>query len=403
MDRRVFVAILTSVVAVGLVVLAFAVFKPFLLALLWASVLAIVTYEAYETLGRLVGGRRTVAALGMTLLVLVILVAPFLTLLLHFLDDAGKLAQDFQPSVLEARLRGVLEHPWVKEAEAWIEATTNTRIRIAPELGRLGERIVRPLLPDVGDVLAYFLDLVVGIACVTLALFYFYRDGPAAVRAVRELLPLPEADRRALLHDLKGAMNAAVRGGLVTALAQGFLGFVILFILGIERPVVWACAMSLASLIPLVGTALVWAPMAALIALDGDVPKALVLAGYGAVVIGLADNFLRPLLVGRHMEAHPLLLFFGILGGIMLFGFAGVVLGPVVVAFLNAAARLFRREFGSTPVVVVVPTGKAARPPEEPAPVTGARTRGPGGNDGDRRRGRPRSTDGTPDRPRFSA
>ena len=368
MDRRVFVAILSSVVVVGLVVLAFAVFKPFLLALLWASVLAIVTYEAYGTLSRLVGGRKTLAALGMTALVLLILVGPFVTLLLHFLDDAGKLAQDLQPKSLEARLRSVLEHPWVLEAEEWIEATTGTRIGLAPELGRLGERVVTPLLPGVGDVLAYFLKLLVGIACVTLALFYFYRDGPAAVRAVRELIPLPDADRRALLADLQGAMNAAVRGGLVTAVAQGFLGFVILFILGIDRPVVWACAMALASLIPLVGTALVWAPMAALLALDGDVGKAVVLAGYGAVVIGLADNFLRPLLVGRHMEAHPLLLFFGILGGILLFGFAGIVLGPVVVAFLNAAARLFRREFGAAPVVIV-PEASKERAAEATTPL----------------------------------
>lgn len=338
----------------GLVILAFAVFKPFLLALLWASVLAIVTYPAYTSLCRVFLGRKTLAAACQTLLVLFIVIGPFAILLLHFLDQAGGLAEDFQPNHVHDRFRGVLAHPWVEGARAWTERLVGRPVDVEQGIAWLSGSVIRPLVPDVGEIVGYLFHLVAGIVFVTLSLFYFYRDGPAAVRALRELVPLAEHDRDAIFIDLHGAMNAAVRGGLLTAIAQGFLGFIILFILGFERPVAWAAVMALASLIPVVGTALVWLPMAALLALDGEVGKAAILAGYGALVIGLADNFLRPLLVGRHMEAHPLLLFFGILGGIMLFGFAGVVLGPVLVACMNAATRIFRREFG-TPAVVEAP------------------------------------------------
>jgi predicted PurR-regulated permease PerM len=183
-----------------------------------------------------------------------------------------------------------------------------------------------------------------------LALFFFYRDGPAIVRGFRELIPMTDEDRNEILDDINGAIQASVRGGLLVALVQGILGFAILFALGVSRPALGAAAMALASFIPLVGTTTIWAPIAAyLYFVDGETVRGLVLAGYGAIVIGGADNLVRPLFLGRHMEAHPLLLFLGVIGGIVLFGFAGIVLGPILVAFLNVAARLLRRRFAAQP------------------------------------------------------
>ena len=198
------------------------------------------------------------------------------------------------------------------------------------------------------DVVKFLFGLMAGIFFVTLSIFYFYRDGPKVVKVMRELVPLSEADRDTVFGDIHGAIIAAVRGGLVTALVQGVLGFIIYLILGLRQPVLWASITALASFIPLIGTALIWVPIALWFVVDGEVGKALILAGYGVVVIASSDNLLRPILVGRHMEAHPLLLFFGILGGIATFGFAGIVLGPVAVAFINVTSRLLRREFQRT-------------------------------------------------------
>jgi predicted PurR-regulated permease PerM len=194
-------------------------------------------------------------------------------------------------------------------------------------------------------VVKFLFGLLAGIFFVTLAIFYFYRDGPKVVKVMRELIPLSEADRDTVFGDIHGAIIAAVRGGLVTALLQGVLGFIIYFILGLEQPVLAAAITALASFIPLVGTALIWIPIALWFVINGETGKALILASYGVVVIASSDNLLRPILVGQHMEAHPLLLFFGILGGIATFGFAGIVLGPVAVAFINVTAKLLRREF----------------------------------------------------------
>ncbi|MHC4135070.1 MAG: AI-2E family transporter [Planctomycetota bacterium] len=357
MDRKVFTAILLAVIVVGLVCLAFALFSPFLLALLWAAVLAVVCYDAYALLARLLRGHRRTAAAIMTLLVLLLIIGPFAALLLFVVEDVVDLAEDLRPENLKTRVAAVMDQPLVKQALAGIRDFIGREISLE-EVSNYAERLLGPAVNALSNVVQFLFRLLAGIFFVTLSIFFFFRDGPAAARAIRELIPMSEADRDAILGDIQGAINAAVRGGLVTALAQGLLGFIILFILGIEKPVLLACAMALASLIPLVGTAVIWGPVAIWLAIDGEIVKALILVGYGVLVIGMADNFLRPLLVGRHMEAHPLLLFFGTLGGIALFGFAGIVLGPVVVALLNVTVRLFRREFA-----------RSATPPASPPPA----------------------------------
>ncbi|MHC4547885.1 MAG: AI-2E family transporter [Planctomycetota bacterium] len=345
MERKVFTAILLSVAVIGLVCLAFAIFQPFLLALLWAAVLAVVSYEAYEHLARLLKGHRRTAAAIMTVLVLLLIIGPFTILALLVVEEVIDLADDLKPENLAARVERIMEYEWVNRLVTWIGEVVGQRIT-EDKVTEFAMTLLGPTVDALSDIVRFLFGLLAGIAFVTLSIFFFYRDGPAAVQALRGLLPMSEEDRDAVISDIQGAINAAVRGGLLTALAQGFLGFIILLILGIGKPALLASAMALASLIPLVGTAVVWVPIAAWLAIDGEVTRSLVLAGYGVLVIGTADNFLRPLLVGQHMEAHPLLLFFGTLGGLAMFGFAGIVLGPVVVALLTLTTRILRREFG---------------------------------------------------------
>jgi predicted PurR-regulated permease PerM len=358
MDRKVFTAILLAVIVVGLVCLAFALFSPFLLALLWAAVLAVVCYDVYARLARVLRGHRRTAAGIMTLAVLLLIIGPFVALLLFVVEDVVELADDLKAENLTPRVEAIMEQPLVRQTLATIKDFVGKEIS-HEEVISFAKKLAGPAVEALTDIVQFLFRLAAGIFFVTLSIFFFFRDGPAATRAIRELIPMSDADRDTILGDIQGAINAAVRGGLVTALVQGILGFIILFILGIEKPVLLACAMALASLIPLVGTAVIWGPIAVWLAIDGEIVKALILVGYGVLVIGMADNFLRPLLVGRHMEAHPLLLFFGTLGGIALFGFAGIVLGPVVVALLNVTVRLFRREFASS----ATPPPPASPPP----------------------------------------
>jgi len=342
MDRKVFMAILLSVVVVALVYLAFRLFEPFLLSILWAAVIAAVSYSAHARLAARLGGRNTVAAFVMTLLVFVLVVAPFVVLTLVLVGDAVAYVDS---GALGDGLRHVMESSLAVKARAWMEHRLHEPV-MAEKIVAFAREKVMSLAAGALGAIALVFDLFSGVVLMLLSLFFFYRDGPAMMRVVRELIPMADADRNEILEDVNGAIQASVRGGLLVALVQGILGFVILLVLGIPRPALGAAAMALASFIPLVGTTIVWLPIALYLGFVAGVPaKAFVLAGYGAIVIGGADNLVRPIFLGRHMEAHPLMLFLGVLGGIVLFGFAGIVLGPIVVACLTVSSRLLRRRF----------------------------------------------------------
>lgn len=337
-------AILLSVVIVALVYLAFRLFEPFLLSILWAAVLAAVTHRGHERLAAKLGGRNSLAAFLMTFAVFALVVAPFVLLFMVVLGDIYAFVDS---GGLGKVLDEVMASPAAVKARAWVEERLREPVVAEKFVAFARERVASVASGALGAV-KFMLDLLSGVILMLLSLFFFYRDGPKIVQAFRDLIPMADAERNEILDDVNGAIQASVRGGLLVALVQGILGFTILLILGVARPALGAAAMALASFIPLVGTTIVWLPMALWMGLVwGEPVKAGVLAGYGAIVIGGADNLVRPIFLGRHMEAHPLMLFLGVLGGLALFGFAGIVLGPIIVAFLNVAARLLRRRFAA--------------------------------------------------------
>jgi predicted PurR-regulated permease PerM len=347
MDRKVFMAFLLSLAVVGLIVLALTVFRPFLMAFMWAGVLATVSYPAHHQLLHLLKGHKTITALVMTMLVLFLIIVPVLFVASLFYQQAADIVDVLQTGDVPTTVEEIERHAFVQKAAAWVKDLTGNQVDLSDEIQKAAKKIAPFVAQGAADVGAFLFGILANLFFTVLALFYFYRDGDKLMTVLRELAPLRDSDRDAIFGDIQAAINASVRGGLLTALSQGALGFIIFFILGVEEPVLWATVMTISSFVPLIGTALVWLPMAAWFALDGQLDKGLVLVGYGVLVIGMADNFLRPILVGRHMEANPLLLFFGVLGGIAAFGFVGLVLGPVVVAFLTVTTRLFRREFTS--------------------------------------------------------
>jgi predicted PurR-regulated permease PerM len=344
MDRGVFKAILLALVLVSLIVLTISIFQPFLVAILWAAVIVTATHPIYRALVRKVGGRETLAALCMTILVALMLITPFVFFAGKVVVEAAEFIDEGLPQI-EKTIRKQLEDEstFLARSKAWVESRSGGRLADVSFEGP-GKFVVGVAT----DTLQGIATTIASLFFLLLTLFYLYRDGPVAVHVARELIPLNPDDRELVLGELRDAINAAVRGGLLTALAQGILGGIILWILDIRGAIFWAAVMAFASLIPVVGTALVWGPLALFLAWDGDTGQAAILVAYGIFVIAMADNLLRPILVGQHMKAHPLLLFFGIIGSVMLFGFKGIVLGPVVVAGLTATTTLFRREFART-------------------------------------------------------
>jgi predicted PurR-regulated permease PerM len=172
------------------------------------------------------------------------------------------------------------------------------------------------------------------------ALFYFYKDGAAFLHWMMHLTPLPGSLEREIQEKFREVSESAFLGTFLTAAAQGVLGGVGFLIVGYP-PLVWGVLMAVLSLIPLVGSFLVWGPAAVLLISGGRMGAGIFLVIWGVVVVGLSDNVLRPLLMQGKSQLHPALIFFSLIGGIMAFGPLGILLGPLAIVLVIAMLRAY--------------------------------------------------------------
>jgi predicted PurR-regulated permease PerM len=174
-------------------------------------------------------------------------------------------------------------------------------------------------------------------------MYYLFRDGNRIFNGMLEVVPLNAAETRQIFDRTREVIHASVYGVIVIAMIQGTLGGLAFAALGLPSAVVWGVAMFFLSMVPMVGSSVIWVPTAIYLAMSGHWGKALALALWGALVIGTVDNFLRPKLVGERAGLHELLIFFSVLGGIQIWGPLGLVLGPVIIAVTLALFDIFKR------------------------------------------------------------
>src|SRR5262245_55752099 len=172
-------------------------------------------------------------------------------------------------------------------------------------------------------------------------LFFFVRDGDAISRRIRDAIPLPADQQRALVDKSTAVIRATFKGNLLVAAVQGALGGLIFWFLEIHAPVLWAVVMAFCSLLPAFGTSVVWFPVAIYLLATGSVWQGVVLMAYGAFVMGLVDNVLSPLLVGKKTEMPDYLVLISTLGGLAIFGLNGFIIGPLVAALFIAVWDIF--------------------------------------------------------------
>jgi predicted PurR-regulated permease PerM len=176
------------------------------------------------------------------------------------------------------------------------------------------------------------LDFVVAFFLMMYTLFFLFRDGEQITQSISRAIPLHPQHTRRLLQQFATVVRATVKGNIVLALVHGALGGIAFAVLGLPGAILWGAVMALLSLLPAVGAAMVWAPVAAYYFLSGEVIKGVGLVVWGTLVIGLVDNFLRPRLVGKDTRMPDYLVLIATLGGIAIFGLNGFVIGPVIAA-----------------------------------------------------------------------
>jgi predicted PurR-regulated permease PerM len=183
---------------------------------------------------------------------------------------------------------------------------------------------------------------VIGLLLTFYLLFFFLRDRSAALQALRALSPLSEAEMDRLFNRIGDTIYATIYGTLAVSAVQGLLGGMMFWWLGLPAPLLWGVVMALLAVVPVLGAFVIWIPAALFLAMEGSWGKALVLTFWGMIVVGGIDNLLRPILVGKRLKLHTVLAFMSVVGGLILFGPAGLILGPVVFTITIELLEIWR-------------------------------------------------------------
>lgn len=325
--------------AAGALYLCWQMLQPFVGVLITAVVLALVFAPLHALVERKVR-RPWLAALLTTGVVVVILILPLLIVsgvVLKQLPTAIALARDGAVTLLARLEESERLRPYVADLKQRFDLETVLRADGAQELlGTWGKAALRGTMTALGGVLGFGVDVLFAL----FTMYYLFRDGAQLKTWFLGLLPFEQSQTEELTQRACLVIRASVSGVLVIAVVQGTLGGIAFWMLGVAAPITWAVVMTIAAIIPVVGSVIIWAPAALYLLVTGHPIKAMILTAWGALVIGMADNLLRPRLVGRKTDMHELLVFFSVLGGIQAFGAFGFLLGPSLLAVTLAMIEM---------------------------------------------------------------
>ncbi len=335
--------VFTLAVAGLLTYVLFRVLQPFIGAILWGFLLAFLLFPVNERLRRALGGRQGTAAIVLMVAVILVLVGPATLLAVAFANQASQLIGHVQKAAAQYQISqpsDLYRVPILDRIVRWIEGLVPvTTAQIERGLMEGTKALLQALASFSGTFLVGALDAVVGLAMTLLLLFFFLRDGEVMVQKLLLLIPMEEERKTHLVEHLAAVTRAVVLGALLTATVQGALVGIAFALLRLPSPLVFGVLAAVASLVPLVGASLVWAPAAVVVALQGRWVAAVFLAVWGLAVVASADQVIRPRLIAGRAQISTLPVLLGLMGGVSAYGPIGLVLGPVVIALVLALLR----------------------------------------------------------------
>jgi predicted PurR-regulated permease PerM len=307
--------------------------------ILWGTILALLFAPLYRRLLPRLKQRRTLAALLTMLVVLLLVVLPSVLVGIALAREASSIYEQLQSGAMDPTryFRGVFE-ALPSGVTDWLDRFglvdfSTLQQRLTDALAQ-GSRFIAAQALGIGqDTFTFIVHLFITLYLA----FFLIRDGDALARALRRAIPLAPAHLKVLSAKFTGVIRATVKGNLLVAALQGVLGGLAFWFLDVKGALLWAVAMAFLSLVPAVGAGLVWAPVALYFLVTGALWQGLALTAWGVLVIGLVDNLLRPLLVGKDTRLPDFVVLITTLGGMSVFGINGFVLGPAIAAMFVAA------------------------------------------------------------------
>jgi predicted PurR-regulated permease PerM len=353
--------VLTTLAFLGLI-------QDFLLPIFWATVLAVFFRPLHERWFDMCGGRATLASVLTIATIIVVVIAPLVLV--------GMAVAQESVAVYERVASGEID---VREPVRALERLAPVAADYLEQLGVSLEKIKQNLSGAAVAASQFVasralefgrnaLRVTVLFFVMLYVLFFFVRDGEDMVEGAIRVLPLGNERERRLFGKFAEVARATIKGTVVVGVVQGALGGVAFWILGLPAAVLWGVIMTLLSLLPAVGSVVVWGPAALILLVTGEVARGVILLAIGALLIGLVDNVLRPILVGRDTQIPDFLILIATLGGLTVFGLSGFVIGPIIAAFFLVVWDMFAEEFGDAEDAPETATDEITPAPAEAPP-----------------------------------
>ncbi|MBW2995019.1 AI-2E family transporter [Candidatus Woesearchaeota archaeon] len=320
--------------------------EPFIIPVLTSFIIALLIYPVYKWLRKIIRSN-FLCSLAVVVLFLIVIAVPFG----YVINVAAKEAYS---AYIEGKKLVVGDDFLTECTDGTICELTRRANEYFQEpqtkyyIEQLGEAASKYLLEYGSSFLLRIPGRILDLFIFIFFLFYLLKDGDKIVASIKTLLPLDEKSKNQLTEKTRKGLYAVLYGQFLTALIQGFTGALGFFVLGLSSPIFWGLVMAFFSILP-VGTPFIWGPVAGYLIISGYalgdtilITKGLILLAYGLLVISSIDNVVRPKLIGDKLKAHPLLVLIGILGGLFVFGFVGIFIGPLILILLLAIIDLYR-------------------------------------------------------------
>ncbi len=318
---------------------AFQILSPFLAPLAWSGILALCLWPLQKKW--LVRFGKTRSALLITLLATVMIIGPALWFIYSLITQASQVMWETQATLMRVENMGKIKMFWERlSVHVSLPPIQELRGRITEAAGAMTGVIAG----QAAGIVQNLAMMLFKTAITFLALFFFLRDGDRASGFIRNFLPFTSDHQTRLIAQTRDLIYSGLTATLVIAFAQGCLGGIIFVLLGLKAPLFWGMCMAFCAMIPVVGTSLIWGPAAIFLLIEGQWVQGVILLGCGVGVIGVMDNILRPILLRGKAAVNGLLMFLSVLGGIVTFGFVGLILGPVVIAAAVSLIGMLKAE-----------------------------------------------------------
>jgi len=349
MKREQFVSFFFIAVLVFIIYEVFLVFAPFFTAIFWAAILTFAFYPVYAKLRKLFPRRHSSIALLMTVAVFLIVVPPLIMILINMATQIIEFSQWSYSYVRDGKLAQLIEQvrglPWFQNIQTHLAASDAIQKNLSAWLLSTAKNLGHLAATQAGAFTKNFFFVILNIFFMSFLTFIFFKHGERIYCFIYDIAPFEKETKQALFKQINETFEAVIRGQLLTSVSQAAVAGILFTVLGVPIPLFFTFLIFLTSLIPVLGAASVWLPIAVYFLMTHLYTKAIIVFAVGFFGISLLDNIMKPAIIGEKTKLPYFLLFFGIMGGMKLYGLMGIFLAPVVLSLFFALIKIYREKY----------------------------------------------------------